>query len=107
MSRPTVLTTKVVHLAQLAFEAGGALCRNSETGAIVAADGAQITQAGLEGAVDAHVADPYWGEPEDRKAIRLAVDKAKAVLAGTDSYTSAEVQQIIARIVLFVARRLA
>lgn len=55
--RPSVTPSKTVNLSQLTVELGGAgLCRNEETGEIVAAEGAAITQQQLEDAVSAHVA---------------------------------------------------
>lgn len=86
-NRPRVTPGKDVNLSQLDRELGGVgLCRNDETGEIVAATGSPVTQQQLEDAVVGHTA-VFPPDPNDefRRAVEVATSLAdlKAALIGT------------------------
>lgn len=94
---------KVVNLAQLAAEVGAALSA-SDTEIVVADLRAGVSEAAVRAALAAHVADPDFGiAPEDKQA-RAARAKALQVFAGTATFTPAEVQKILAAVVLRATR---
>lgn len=75
MARPTVTPDKPINLEQLTAELGGAgLCRDDETGEIVAAEGADVTQQQLEDAVAAHTAVFPPSKDDRLAAIRTKVE---------------------------------
>lgn len=113
-----ILTTKPINPGQLCVEAGRIALR------IVTRDGVSristeaISDSELQAFVDAHVADPSWTDPnppppspeeiEDantRSALLALRAKARDVYAGADTFTAAQVQRILAGLVLRETRR--
>lgn len=94
-------TGKAVNLAQLAAEAGGPLAASSTE--IVSVDGTLTVQV-LQAAYDAHVADPNYGLPAEDTAATGLRAKAQAVFNGTDTFTAAQLQRLVAALVLRATR---
>lgn len=97
------LNGKAINLAQLDAELGNVgLCASATE--VVAAERASVTKTQLELAVAAHVPNPDFGKPpEDVEMSKVRV-KAQAVAAGTDTFTAAQVQKILANLVLRATR---
>jgi hypothetical protein len=101
-----VITTKRLNLAQLGSELGGVglACRGGDPASTDSKEvEADVAQADLQSAIDAHVYDGFWGDDDARQLDNLRA-KAQAVIAGTDSFTAAQLQQIAARTVLYLLR---
>lgn len=94
-----VITDKDVNLAQLAAELG----TNQ-----VWIDGhrilAAVGRAQLEAAVAAHVADPLFGAPDEERLLGTLETKMRAVWTGTDTFTAAQVQRLLAGLGLLTLR---
>lgn len=110
-------TTKALNISQLCVEIGRKALRvlgpDDDGTYVVKFDEADLSEADMQVALDAHVADPNWTDPnppplsaEDQGAKDTATQleqirtKAKAVFAGTDTFTTAQVQKILAGLVL-------
>jgi hypothetical protein len=100
MERARVVTTKPIRLEQLAAELGTDQVFTDEGGVILA----EVPQQVLETAIAAHVADEFYGEPEQRDLAALRL-KAQAVQAGTDTFTATQIQKVVATLVLKATRR--
>lgn len=106
-------TQKEINPSQLCVEIGRHPLRHV-AGRYVASDA--VDEATLAAAVEAHVADPDWTDPdpapapeptdEEKAAVDLSAvrAKAKAVFAGTDTFTAAQVQKLVAALVLRATR---
>jgi hypothetical protein len=102
-TRPRVaLGGKAVVLCQLAAEVGAALTANDDE-VVVADPAAAVTQQQLATAVANHVADPTFNQPPEQQSLASLRSKAQAVLAGTDSFTTAQVQKLLAAVVVHLA----
>ena len=92
-----------VNVAQLTAELGGAGLCVSET-EVVAAEGAQITQAQLAAAVATHVADPNYGRPAEDITLDGMRAKALNVLSQGGAFNPTEMQRILAALVARLTR---
>ena len=109
MERVAVSTTNPINLSQLAAELGTDKLFGpdndtlvSTTSKTIQAEG--VTQAQLEAGLAAHVADPDFGKPaEDQEFSRLRA-KAQDVFNGTDTFSAAQIQKIVAGLVLRATR---
>lgn len=106
-----VNTTKEINLAQLGSELGtlvgtGPVGLRSSTGTICIADEATtITQAQLQQVIDAHVADPSFGEPVEVKALYLLRDLLRDIRQGTKAFqNNAERDKAIAACALILLK---
>lgn len=108
------LTTKTINPAQLSFEMGKVplRCVGSYQGDPRYPDGStkvttdEITQAQLDTAVAAHIANPAWTDPtpqpltqDDIDRARLAVLVAKAVLTNNEQTEAIKLTAKFARVV--------
>lgn len=91
--------TKPIRLEQLAAELGTDQVFSDGTSIE-----AEVSQDVLEAAVGAHIADDFYGQPEQRDLAALRL-KAQAVQAGTDTFTAAQIQKVVATLVLKATRR--
>ena len=98
-------TTRPINPIQLKNEAGHDV-RVVESGGdrTVVIDGLSDTE--VAALVASHTADSDYGRDARELAIKAAVTKAQNVLAGQDTYTNAQVQAVLARLVIAVARLL-
>ena len=116
-------TTKPINISQLSFEMGRVPLRcvgPDADGAYKLRFDEPITEAAAAAAVEAHSANPSWTDPnpppptkselraqdavlaqEEAERVRA---KAKAVFDGTDTFTNAQIQKIVAGLVLRAAR---
>lgn len=99
----SITTTKTINLQQLTTELGVGMSARSVTGLPLELE-ADLPLEVLQVAIDAHVADPFYGEAAEDRTLRLARVQAQAVLAGTATYTALESQRILARLVLRATR---
>lgn len=98
-TRTRVTLSKPVNLSQLAQEVGTALT-GDDTQIVVADPDATITTEALSSAVAAHTPDPDYGQPDEDRQLRAVRAKALAVKAGTDTFTAAQTQKILAHLIL-------
>lgn len=98
-TRTRVPLTKPVDLAQLAAEVGAALSA-SEDDLVVADADAPVTPEALSAALDAHTPDPDFGRPDEDRQLRAIRTKAREVAAGNGTFTAAQVQKILAHLIL-------
>ena len=94
---------KQINLAQLGQEVGAALC-SSDSEIVVADPTSKVTQAQLAAALLAHTADPTFGQDEQSRQFAGLRAKAAAVWAGTDTFTAAQLQKIVAGLVAKAAK---
>lgn len=59
-----------------------------------------MSPASIQAALDTYVYDEEHGLPDSQKQLRAIRQKARAVIAGSDTFTPAQVQQIVARLAL-------
>lgn len=102
-TRTRVPLTKPVDLAQLAAEVGAALSA-SDTEVVVADLDATVTAQALSAALAAHTPQPDYGLSDEDRQLLAVRAKARAVAAGTDTLTAAQVQKIVAHLVLRATR---
>lgn len=97
--RPRATTAdKQINLAQLAAELGVSLSGSGLE--VVVADSQTVTQAQLVAAIAAHVVDPRFGMTDEARQFFALRVKARAVWAGTDTFTPAQIQKFLAGLVL-------
>lgn len=103
-TRPRLpLNGKAIDLAQLAEEIGTALTASDEE-IVVADPDANVTAEQVQAALDAHTPDPLYGLDEDSRQFQALRAKAKQVWAGDGTFTAAQVQKILAGLVLRATR---
>lgn len=95
--------TKPIRLEQLATELGTDQVFGS--GDPIEMVEAEVPQATLEAAIASHVRDDLFGEPQEGRDLAALRVKAQAVFAGTDTFTPAQVQRIVAGLILKATRR--
>lgn len=95
--------TKPIRLEQLAQELGTDQVFGS--GNPISEVEAEVPQATLEAAIAAHVRDDLFGEPQEARDLTALRVKAQAVFAGTDTFTPAQIQRIVAGLILKTTRR--
>lgn len=106
MSEITVETTKQINQAQLRDEIAAALRISAPyvdrlaTRLKVLGMVSEDQRATIEQAVADHVPDPDYGRTEEERNFTAIREKAKAVFAGTDTFTAAQVQKLLAALVL-------
>jgi hypothetical protein len=59
-----------------------------------------MSPAALQAALDTYVYDEEHGLPDSQKQLRAVRQKAREVIAGTDTFTPAQMQQLVARLAL-------
>jgi hypothetical protein len=94
-----VTTDKDIDAAQLAAELGTDQVWIDGRRILAAVD-----RATLEAAVAAHVVDPYFGEPDEQRQLGALETKMRAVWAGTETFTPAQVQRLLAGLGLLALR---
>lgn len=99
--------TKPVNLAQLAAELGtdqvfGDDYTPDEQPRTILAE---TTQPALEAAVAVHVADELYGQPQENRDMSVIRTKAQAVFNETDTFTAAQIQKLVAALVLRATRK--
>lgn len=109
---PEVVTSKTLNVSQLAAELGGVPLRavgpDDDGNTLVAVQGG--TKAALDAAVDGHTAAPAWVDPgyvpppDTATPIDAVRARAQEVLAGTGTFTAAQMQKILAALVLRTSR---
>lgn len=103
-TRPRVpLNGKTVDLAQLATEVGAPLAASDDEVVITEEDSTVTTDA-LSAAISAHTPDPEYGQPDEDRQLRVLRTKARDVAAGNGTFTTAQVQKILAHLVLRATR---
>lgn len=109
MARVSVTTQKRIGLGQLGSELGTdklfgpdpETLLSTRAKEIVAED---ITEAALQTAIDAHAYNADWGRPAEDRDLSAIRTKAQAVFNGTDTFTAAQMQKLVAGIVLRLTR---
>lgn len=103
-TRPRVaLAGKQVNLAQLTAEVGSGLVA-SDSEVVVADADSQVTAEALATALAAHTPDPEYGQADEDRQLRALRTKAREVAAGNGTFTAAQVQKILAHLVLRASR---
>lgn len=60
--------------------------------------------ANAQAVIDTYVYDPAWGKPTEDVEMSKVREKAKAVAAGTDTFTAAQMQKAVAHLILRATR---
>lgn len=102
-TRPRVRLTKPVQLAQLAQAVGVPLVA-SESEVVVADPDSTVTAAQLQAALDSHTPDPLYELDNDSRQLHSLRAKALQVWAGDGTFTTTQVQKILAGLVLRATR---
>lgn len=113
----TITTSKKFHPRHIFALLGGDLADLSTNGIPLDADGEKvlmvtvkgdgetpITQEELDAIVASYTYDPDFGKTEEEREFSRLRAKAQAVFNGTDTFTAAQVQKILAGLVLRATR---
>ena len=108
-TRPRVQVAKPVTLDQLAAEVGTALAATLDaernvTEVVVADPASTVTAETLTAAIAAHTPTADYGKPAEDVGLSAIRAKAQAVAAGDGAFTAAQVQKILAHLVLRTTR---
>ena len=96
-------TTKRIGISHLHYHLGVETITvrgNLEEGEETEVEVADLTNAQIATSLAAYVCDDEFGRLPTERALRAARVKARAVLAGTDTFTVQEMQRAVARLIL-------